>query len=166
MEKTVYFYPMNKVVENLITIRKEKKITQSEIAFEYGVSAKSISDLERGERKLEYDLLKCYANVFNMSIEQIENYHLKEEGEVDRVGMLGESDPSYGNESAELLILRKYVKKLEDENAQIPEIKDELKNLKEYLFEAINALDEELDYLVLKNLKQKIDGSIKKAANS
>lgn len=67
---------MEQLIKNIIQIRKEKRISQKEIAQEYGIQQTAMSRLERGERKIEADLIDYFCQKFKMTYEEIKTYHL------------------------------------------------------------------------------------------
>lgn len=71
---------MNQIVKNLVEIRKKNNVSQEEIADKYGISQKAVSRLENGKRKIEIDYLAFYSNYFDMTIDQIVNYDLNDNG--------------------------------------------------------------------------------------
>lgn len=52
-------------------LRKENNLTQQDLAEKLGVSNKSISKYERGEREPDFNTLKKLSNIFNVSIDYI-----------------------------------------------------------------------------------------------
>lgn len=72
---SAYFYCVDQVLENIISIRKKLKITQGEIAYEMGISPNMISRLESGKRRVDLKLLQALSELFNMSIDEIINFH-------------------------------------------------------------------------------------------
>lgn len=64
-------------------IRKEKKLTQENIAFELGISQEAYGKLENGKTKLNIDHLEGLSKVFEMDLMEMllydsEKYHIKE----------------------------------------------------------------------------------------
>ncbi len=57
--------------ENLIKLRKEKGMTQEELAFEVGVSRQSVSKWETGEAEPNVSTLKSLANIFDVSLDSL-----------------------------------------------------------------------------------------------
>ena len=52
-------------------LRKENNLIQQDLAEKLGVSNKSISKYERGEREPDFNTLKKLSNIFNVSIDYI-----------------------------------------------------------------------------------------------
>ena len=52
-------------------LRKENNLTQQDLAEKLGVSNKSISKYERGEREPDFNTLKKLSNIFNVSIDYL-----------------------------------------------------------------------------------------------
>ncbi|MBD5086669.1 MAG: helix-turn-helix transcriptional regulator [Clostridiales bacterium] len=57
--------------ENLKMLRKEKKITQTELANHFGYSHVAILKWENGEREPNFDTLKKLADYFGVSIDYL-----------------------------------------------------------------------------------------------
>lgn len=56
------------VVKQLVTLRRQSKVTQVELAAEIGTSQPAISDLERGKTSPSLRLLRRYAQHFGMEV--------------------------------------------------------------------------------------------------
>lgn len=57
--------------ENLIKLRKEKGMTQEELAFKIGVSRQSVSKWETGDCEPDISKLKELGKIFNVSIDYL-----------------------------------------------------------------------------------------------
>lgn len=73
---------MNQTIKNIIAIRKKLKISQLDIADAYNVAGSAISKIENGNRKIELEFLITLSELFDMSIDEIVNYHLPKEEKV------------------------------------------------------------------------------------
>lgn len=62
--------------EYLIKLRKDKSLTQQEVADKIGITKQYYSAVERGKRQKKMDivLVSAIASVFDMPIEQIVEY--------------------------------------------------------------------------------------------
>lgn len=62
--------------EYLIKLRKDKSLTQQEVADKIGITKQYYSAIERGKRQKKMDivLVSAIASVFDMPIEQIVEY--------------------------------------------------------------------------------------------
>ena len=65
MQNNLYLYP------NLIKVRKDKKLTQAELAKQIGISQQEISRYENGIRQADYKTLIAFADYFNVSIDYL-----------------------------------------------------------------------------------------------
>lgn len=76
MEET----PLAKTVsENLIALRKSKKLTQQELAEQIGYSDKSISKWELGNAIPSVEILKSLADFYGVTVDYIVSEHSKRE---------------------------------------------------------------------------------------
>ena len=66
--------------DNLITLRKYKKMSQEELAWEIGVTRQTISKYETGEAIPDIEKCKQLADVFEVSLDDLVNYDKKEGG--------------------------------------------------------------------------------------
>lgn len=57
--------------ERLVSLRKEKKITQKQLAIELNLSEVGIQNYEGGRRKPAYDVLIALAEYFQVSIDYL-----------------------------------------------------------------------------------------------
>ena len=57
--------------ERIRNLREDKDITQEELCKKLNISQQSLSKYENNQRKLPIDLLKRYAQVFNVSSDYI-----------------------------------------------------------------------------------------------
>ena len=57
--------------EHLRTIRKDKKVTQKEVAIAVGVTERNYQDWEYGNTKPGFDALIALADYFNVSIDYL-----------------------------------------------------------------------------------------------
>lgn len=62
---------MGQFALNLKRIRKEKKITQEELAKRIGVSRSAIGMYESGAREPDYETLEALADVFNIRMDDL-----------------------------------------------------------------------------------------------
>ncbi len=58
-------------VKNLIKLRKEAKMTQTQLAEQVGVNANTISQYELAKRQPSLEILKKIAQVLNCSIDEL-----------------------------------------------------------------------------------------------
>ena len=65
-------------VHNLRALRKEKGMTQDDLASVLDVSRTSVSGYERGDRKPEFGKLIEIADIFNVSIDELFGRNKKE----------------------------------------------------------------------------------------
>ena len=66
--------------DNLVTLRKYKKMSQEELAWEIGVTRQTISKYETGEAIPDIEKCKQLADVFEVSLDDLVNYDKKEGG--------------------------------------------------------------------------------------
>lgn len=71
---------MNQMVKNLIAIRKKYKISQEEIADDFGIPTSSVSKIESGKRKVEFEYVKFFSDKFKLSLDDIANFHENNKG--------------------------------------------------------------------------------------
>ena len=64
--------------DNLIQLRKNKKLTQESIAESLGVSRQAVAKWESGETVPDLDKCKALANLFEVTIDDLANYEPKE----------------------------------------------------------------------------------------
>jgi transcriptional regulator with XRE-family HTH domain len=76
---------------NLISIRKKFNVSQEEIADELNLSRPAISRIEKGDTKILFSYVHYYSQKFNLSIDEILNFHEKETS-----GNLKEDSEKYG----------------------------------------------------------------------
>lgn len=57
--------------EILVSLRKEKGLTQAELAKQLGLSASAIGNYEQGTRTPDYETLELIADYFNVSINSL-----------------------------------------------------------------------------------------------
>ena len=57
--------------ERLAALRRQKKLTQAELARELGISKSAVSMYERGNREPELDLLQAIADFFSVSVSSL-----------------------------------------------------------------------------------------------
>ena len=67
---------MNRLKE----LRKEKKLTQTELADEIGVTKLSISNWERGERDIKFDKAQQLADFFGVSVGYLLGFESNQDG--------------------------------------------------------------------------------------
>lgn len=61
----------NKFAENFAALRKEKKMTQAEVAAKLNVSAQAVSKWENGESLPDVSLLSAIADLFDTTIDAL-----------------------------------------------------------------------------------------------
>lgn len=64
-------YNVEEIGLRLSELREEKNMTQSELAFELGISRESITRYETGKRSINSDVLNAYAKFFDVSADYI-----------------------------------------------------------------------------------------------
>lgn len=62
---------MSNFSTQLRKIRKERKLTQRQLAIEIGASERGIQQYELGERKPAFDVLIALADYFNVSLDYL-----------------------------------------------------------------------------------------------
>ncbi len=62
---------MNNFSTQLRKIRKERKLTQKQLAIEIGASERGIQQYELGERKPAFDVLIALADFFDVSLDYL-----------------------------------------------------------------------------------------------
>lgn len=160
MYKKDHLCAMIQTNKNIVAIRKALRISQSELAFEYSIPQSSWSRLEKGERKVEIDLLQFLAGKFNMTIDEIVNYHISKPEKTQKE----EKPVKSSTASDDIALMKKYIQLLENKDSNLFEIREEIDQLKKgvselrnYLYEAVNALDDQIEMIEFKDLKHKID---------
>lgn len=63
---------------NLKQLRKNEKLTQSQLANKCGITLRSYQNYESGDRQMSYDTLKKIASFFNCSIDYLLGYRVNE----------------------------------------------------------------------------------------
>lgn len=66
--------------DNLISLRKIKRISQEELAEAVGVTRQTISKYETGEAVPDIEKCKLMADLFEVSLDDLVNYDAKENG--------------------------------------------------------------------------------------
>jgi transcriptional regulator with XRE-family HTH domain len=102
---------VNQIIKNIVEIRKKRGISQEEIAERYGLTQNAIYRLEKGERKLEAELLIFLTQLFEMSANDIINYHLKGDSSIIP-GIAEEPTPAYITQSEQINYLKREIKLL------------------------------------------------------
>ena len=156
MTLSTEIYLVNQTVKNIVALRKKNKFSQAELAEEYGIEQSAYSRLEKGERKLEVDLFEFLANKFQLSMDEIVNYHQKEEiveiAEPQQNYLTGKSHFNAPQRAFTYeQLLEKYTLQLERNDNK----EKDFTKLREYTHESINALREQIDVLKLQLKKQK-----------
>ncbi len=59
------------MLEKLRVMRENRRLTQLEVASKLGISKQYYSQLERGDRRLSYDMALRIAKIFNTTPDQI-----------------------------------------------------------------------------------------------
>lgn len=59
------------MLDKLRAMRKKTNLTQAEMASKLGISKQFYSQLERGERRLSYEMALAIANIFNTTPDKI-----------------------------------------------------------------------------------------------
>lgn len=59
------------LAENLKYLRKRFKYSQNDVAEEFQISRTTLGDYERGKTEPNVDLLVCFANFFNVTLDQL-----------------------------------------------------------------------------------------------
>ena len=62
---------MLKLTERLLTLRKEGRLTQEDVAKELGISLKSYCRYERGERLPDAEILALIADFYNVTLDYL-----------------------------------------------------------------------------------------------
>ena len=57
--------------ERLAALRRQRKLTQAELASQLGISKSAVSMYERGNREPELDLLQAMADFFGVSVSSL-----------------------------------------------------------------------------------------------
>lgn len=66
--------------ENLLTLRKQKKLTQEEAAEKAGVSRQALAKWESGETLPDIERCRRLAELYGVTLDDLVNYSEKEEG--------------------------------------------------------------------------------------
>lgn len=64
---------MPELSDNIVTLRKQNKMSQSDLAGELYVTPQAISRWERGETQPDVETIKKLAEVFNCTVEEVIN---------------------------------------------------------------------------------------------
>lgn len=64
--------------DNLVQMRKMKRLTQEEIAEKVGVTRQAVAKWEAGETVPDLDKCKMLAEIFEVSLDDLANYEPKE----------------------------------------------------------------------------------------
>ncbi len=86
---------MSAFSETLARLRRERGLTQAELAARLGISKSAVSMYERGNREPELELLEAMADVFGVSVS----------------ALLGRTEPALLNDDPELT---RYLEQLRD----------------------------------------------------
>lgn len=62
---------LNKIGKFIMTLRKEKGLTQEQLGAKFGVSGKSVSKWERGVNAPDIAILEKLSNELNVSINEL-----------------------------------------------------------------------------------------------
>ncbi len=57
-----------KIGQNILRLRKEKGLTQEQLANKAGISRRYLSDIENGKRKISLAILERIARVLDLSV--------------------------------------------------------------------------------------------------
>lgn len=66
--------------DNLVSLRKSKKLTQEDIAEKLGVSRQAVAKWESGETVPDLDKCRKLADIFGVSLDDLANHEAEEEG--------------------------------------------------------------------------------------
>lgn len=66
--------------ENLLTLRKQKQMTQEEVAEKIGVSRQALAKWERGETLPDIERCRALAEIYGVTLDALVNYSEREEG--------------------------------------------------------------------------------------
>ena len=70
---------------NIYTLRKEKKITQAQLAEKLGVSEQAISKWENDQCAPDVSLFPIIAEFFGVSIDRLFGYHTSSDDDVEAI---------------------------------------------------------------------------------
>lgn len=93
---------MQKLGQRIATLRKENHYKQTEIAHKLKVSQQVISNIERGITAPDVEQLKCLADIFNISLDQL----------------VGRDFSDYNADDYERRIIS-YIKKMDDKGKEL-----------------------------------------------
>lgn len=79
------------ITKNLANLRKEKHLTQEQMAEKLGMSKNGYAKLERGESKLNVEHLQHIASTFNIDVLEL----LTEDKDINL--LIGDNNGSYAN---------------------------------------------------------------------
>ena len=68
MTKTIYSKEHKNLIKKLIKARKEKKLSQKQVAEILGVTQSYVSKIESGQRRIDIVQLKKFANIYQKKI--------------------------------------------------------------------------------------------------
>lgn len=66
--------------ENLLTLRKQKQMTQEEVAEKIGVSRQALAKWENGDTLPDIEKCRSLADIYGVSLDALVNYSKEEEG--------------------------------------------------------------------------------------
>lgn len=99
--------------EKLIELRKEKNMTQDDLAKKMGVSRSAICNYEKGIREPSFETLEAFADIFNVSIAELLNekqasrmlmYYSKLSALIEKAARLDDADRARLEERADTLL--------------------------------------------------------------
>ena len=97
------------IAENIYTLRKEKKLTQGQLAEKLGVSEQAVSKWEKGQCAPDVSLFPLLAEIFGVSIDRIFGYHIH--SYADEVERIMKSADNSKNTYKEIEIISEGLKK-------------------------------------------------------
>ncbi len=65
---------MNEQLNNLSTIRKSLRLTQVQVANDLKIGQSTLSQYERGERRIDDVMLRAFSNYYGVSTDEILNH--------------------------------------------------------------------------------------------
>ena len=71
-------------MNNLAKLRKEHRLTQSEVAKDLNIGQSTLSQYERGERRIDDNLLKIFCNYYQTSADNILNLSTPENKKIPK----------------------------------------------------------------------------------
>lgn len=71
-------------MNNLAKLRKEHRLTQSEVAKDLNIGQSTLSQYERGERRIDDNLLKIFCNYYQTSADIILNLSAHENKKIPK----------------------------------------------------------------------------------